>query len=186
MNFNREFKTRPNLAQYLNAAGAGEETWKLPYKFKYATRPPAAPFKPSRFESSDLMVRAQTTKPVLNPRLGLKPFEDLFAGIGRFNRADYNFDNGVSNTSSSPVDDREFDPEFVELYNYSPVIPPEKKVNNPMPTAYNPDPKGFLAAMGESKLRSLLDKPPSTDEQAKQKDESIDDLGGEEKDKKEA
>jgi hypothetical protein len=40
--------------------------------------------------------------------------------------------------------------------------------------------------MGESRLRSLLDKPPSTEEQAKQKDESFDSLGSEESDKKEA
>jgi hypothetical protein len=176
MTFNQEFRTRPNLAQYVVAAGAGEETWKLPFKFKYGGRPPEAPFKPSRFDSADLMNRAQTSKPTLNPRLGLKPFEDLFAGIGKFNRADYDFETGVSATSSSPVDDPEFSGEFAELYNFSPVIPPEKKISNPMPTAFNPDPKGFLAAMGEAKLKTLLDKPPSTEEQAAKREDSLEQL----------
>jgi hypothetical protein len=176
MKFN-DFRSRANPAQYLTAEGAGDNRWNLSHKFKYSSRPPNAPFKPSRFDTEDLLNRAQSKKPTLNPRLGLNPFEELFKGIGDFDRSSYNFETGVSDTSSSPVDDVRFDPEFAELYNFSPVIPPEKKASNPMPTAFNPDPKGYLAAMGESRLKGLLEKPPSTEDQAKKKAESIEDLG---------
>jgi hypothetical protein len=162
-----DLRNRPNLMQYLTTNGAGEQRWELTYRQKYASKPPGAPFKPGRFDSADLTVMAQSKKPVLNPRLGLKPSDDLFAGIEPFNRKKYNFQTGVSDTSSSPVDDVKFDPEYAKLYEYSPVIPPEKKISNPMPTAENPDPKGYLAAMGENKLKGLLDRPPSTEDQAK-------------------
>lgn len=164
-----DLRNRPNLNQYINAFAAGEERWKLSYQQKYGSKPPNAPFKPNRFDSADLANKIQSQKPVLNARLGLKANETLFAGIGDFDRSKYNFDTGVSDTTSSPVDDPKFDEEYVKLYEYSPVIPPEKKINNPMPTASNPDPRGFLAAMGEGKLKSLLDRPPSTEEQAKNK-----------------
>lgn len=164
----QDLRNRPNLNQYVNAFAAGEQRWKLSYQQKYGSKPPNAPFKPSRFDSADLANKIQSQKPVLNARLNLKG-QDLFAGIGEFNRSTYDFDTGVSDTVTSPVDDPKFDPEYAELYNFSPIIPPEKKINNPMPTASNPDPRGFLAAMGEGKLKSLLDRPPSTEEQAKNK-----------------
>ena len=171
-----DLRNRPNLMQYLRTTGAGEQRWGLSYRQKYSSKPPGSPFKPGRFDSADLTVMAQSKKPVLNPRLGLKKTDELFAGILPFNRASYNFNTGVSDTISSPVDDPKFDPEYVDLYQYSPVIPPEKKINNPMPTSTNPDPKGYLAAMGENKLKGLLDRPPSTEEQFKVKEKETKEL----------
>lgn len=162
---------RPNPSQYLGRGVKGaEKTRPLDFSEKYRAKPPSAPFRSDRFDALDLMSRVQNRKVSLNKRLGFFP-EPVFPELGRFNRAAYNFATGVSDTVESPVDQPGFDPEFPELYAFSPVVPPEKKINNPMPTATNPDPKGFLAMMGRARLESLLDSPPSTDEAAKQQEQ---------------
>lgn len=158
---------RPNLAQYLNRGIKGaEKSRPLDFKEKYRSRPPGAPFKNDRFTATDLIARIQSRKLSFNKRLGFYP-EQVFPELGRFDRSKYDFKTGSISTVENPSDQPGFDPEFLELYNYSPVVPPGKKVNNPMPTAENPDPKGFLAAMGESKLNALLNKPPSTEKELK-------------------
>lgn len=158
---------RPNPAQYLGKGVRGAERHRpLDYKEKYRTKPPNAPFRTDRFDSVDLISRVQNRKMTLNNRLGFYP-EPAFPELGRFNRARYDFKSGLPDTTERPAEQPGFDPEFLELYSYSPVVPPEKKISNPMPTADNPDPKGFLAAMGESRLKSLLNKPPSTEKELK-------------------
>ena len=158
---------RPNLAQYLHRGTKGAEKVRpLDYKEKYRSRPPGPPFKTDRFNATDLLSRIQNKKLSFNKRLGFYP-EQVFPELGRFDRARYNFKTGAIATVEHPSDQPGFDPEFLELYNYSPVVPPGKKINNPMPTADNPDPKGYLADMGESKLNSLLNKPPSTEKELK-------------------
>lgn len=156
---------RPNPAQYLHKGVKGaERTRPLDYKEKYRTRPPSIPFRNDRFSAGDLMSRLQSRKLAFNKRLGFYP-EQVFPELGRFNRVKYDFRTGQSATLEKPFDQPGFDPEFMELYQFSPVIPPEKKAKNPMPTAENPDPKGYLAGLGRGKLNSLLNKPPSTEQE---------------------
>lgn len=158
---------RPNPSQYLHRGIKGAERVRpLDFKEKYRSKPPGPPFKSDRFTATDLITKIQNRKLSFNKRLGFYP-EQVFPELGRFDRNKYDFKTGSILTVENPSDQPGFDPEFLELYNYSPVVPPGKKVNNPMPTADNPDPKGFLAAMGESKLNSLLNKPPSTEKELK-------------------
>lgn len=164
---------RANPAQYISLNLKGKESYRpLDYKEKYGKRFPAAPFKNDRFDTIDLINRVQSRKMTTNTRMAFYPNE-VFPELGRFNRGDYNFQEGESATKTKPYDQNGYDPKFMELYDYSPVVPPNKKVSNPMPTADNPDPKGFLAKMGEGKFKGLLDSPPSTEEQAQNKNKEI-------------
>lgn len=171
----REFD-RANPAQYINLSLKGKESYRpLNFREKYGARPPAAPFKNDRFDTIDLINRVQSRKMTNNTRLGFFPNE-VFPELGRFNRGDYDFQSGESATKSKPYAQRGYNPRFMELYDYSPVVPPGKKVSNPMPTAENPDPKGFLAKMGEGKFNSLLNGPPATEDQAISKEKELNKL----------
>lgn len=168
---------RANPAQYINLSLKGRESYRqLDFKEKYGKRPPNSPFKNDRFDTIDLIDRVQSRKISTNTRLGFYP-NQVFPELGRFNRGEYDFESGESATKSKPYAQRGYDPEFMQLYEYSPVVPPHKKVSNPMPTASQPDPKGFLAQMGEGRFKGLIDSPPATEEQAKNKEEQLNKLG---------
>ena len=111
------------------------------------------PWNPSRFGQQDLMRRAMTRKMTLNPELefvGNTPFfdgneevteaYDMF-GLGRFDRQEYDFDEGRAKTSQRPQDQPDFNPQWIEAYKLSPTVNPGKAAKNPMPRVRNPDPK---------------------------------------------
>jgi len=115
-----------------------------------------APWMPSRFDETDLLRRVQTRKLQLNPGLnfiGNTPEEyEVFANIGRFTRKEgYNFEEGRPNTTMRPEEQPGFSPIWVEAYRISPTVKPEKRASNPMPSANNPDPKGYMMAAAEQR-----------------------------------
>ena len=74
----------------------------------------------------------------------------LFIGLGRFTRhTDYNFNKGNPITKHKPQDNPDFKPVWVDAYKISPTIPPNKRAKNPMPTAANPDPHGYIMQMAQ-------------------------------------
>tara|TARA_R100001082_G_scaffold109010_2_gene85296 strand:+ start:221 stop:889 length:669 start_codon:yes stop_codon:yes gene_type:complete len=132
------------------------------------------PWNPSRFETIDLIKKAQSRKPTLNPDLkfiGTSPFFDsqpaeeivknkyeLFEGLGRFERPfDYDFREGRPLTKKRPEQQPDFNPEWVEAYHLSPTVNPEGISKNPMPRMKNPDPKGFLMAIAEGRAEAEKD-----------------------------
>lgn len=132
------------------------------------------PWNPSRFTSQDLTKRAMTRKPTLNPSLnfvGNAPFFDgntevtpeyeLFDGLGRFRRPDYDFNEGRALTSQRPQDQPDFNPQWVEAYNISPTVNPGKRAKNPMPRTRNPDPNGYLMALAEKRAENEVEDKPS-------------------------
>lgn len=119
----------------------------------------AAPWMPSRFEGNDIVRRIQTQKLKFNPGLnfvGDNPEEyEVFAGLGRFKRKeDYDFNVGRPNTHNQPQNQPGFNQFWVDAYNLSPTLNPEKRITNPMPRASNPDPRGFLMATAEKKAEN--------------------------------
>jgi hypothetical protein len=116
----------------------------------------AAPWMPSRFEQSDLLRRIQTRKLRLNPSLnfvGSTPEEyEVFANIGRFVRNEnYDFSEGRPLTSLRPEEQPGFSSVWVEAYQISPTVNPDKRVSNPMPRVTNPDPRGYMMAAAEKR-----------------------------------
>ena len=119
----------------------------------------AAPWMPSRFEQSDLLRRIQTRKLQLNPSLnfvGDSPEQyEVFANIGRFTRKDnYDFEEGRPKTPLRPEEQPGFSNVWVEAYKLSPTLNPEKRSSNPMPRVRNPDPRGFLMAAAEQRVKN--------------------------------
>jgi hypothetical protein len=125
------------------------------------------PWNPSRFNETDLLKRAMTRKVTLNPDLnfvGNAPFFDdnkevtsqyeLFEGLGRFHRPDYDFEEGRPNTTQRPQDQPDFNPRWVEAYKLSPTLKPDAMAKNPMPRMRNPDPNGYLMAKAESQAKN--------------------------------
>lgn len=115
-----------------------------------------APWMPSRFDETDLLRRVQTRKLQLNPSLnfiGDTPEEyEVFANIGRFTRKDnYDFVEGRPLTPLRPEDQPGFSPVWVQAYQISPTVKPEKRASNPMPRVDNPDPKGYMMAAAEQR-----------------------------------
>ena len=108
------------------------------------------PWDPGRFNTTDILNRAQARKRSLNAHLGYvdpdEPLDtQLFIGLGRFVRHnDYDFNKGNPITDHKPQDNPDFNPVWVEAYKISPTIPPNKRAKSPMPTAANPDPHGIL------------------------------------------
>ena len=132
------------------------------------------PWNPSRFTSEDLVKRAMTRKTTLNPNLNFvdnSPFFDgnqevtpeyeLFDGLGRFKRQDYDFEEGRALTSQRPQEQPDFNPQWVEAYKLSPTLNPGKTAKNPMPRTRNPDPNGYLMAMAEKRAENEVEDKPS-------------------------
>jgi hypothetical protein len=117
------------------------------------------PFNVNRFGPKELTNKLVTKKLALNPRLnftGNQPEEfELFAGLGRFNRSeDYSFDTGMPNNPRNFTRDPEFNEFWVDAYRLSPTIKPSDKIKDPMPSAKNPDPRGYIMAQAEGKAEA--------------------------------
>ena len=122
----------------------------------------ASPWMPSRFEGNDLVRKLQTRKLKLNPGLnfvGEQPEEyEVFAGLGRFKRKeDYDFENGRPNTNLRPENQPGYTPLWKEAYELSPTLKPSSRISNPMPRATNPDPRGYLMSMAESRAENEME-----------------------------
>jgi hypothetical protein len=157
------------------------------------------PWNPSRFDQVDLVKRAMTRKVTLNPDLnfvGNAPFFDnnqevtpeyeLFAGLGRFKRLDYDFEEGRPKTFQRPQDQPDFNPQWVEAYKLSPTLNPEDRARNPMPRLRNPDPNGYLMTTAESRAKNEIEDNKSVadllteDTSASKKEKEKEDREGEE------
>lgn len=122
----------------------------------------AAPWMPSRFESTDLLRKIQTRKLKLNPSLnfvGETPEEyEVFANIGRFVRKEsYDFNNGRPLTRLRPEEQPGYSDIWMQAYNLSPTLEPDDRVENPMPRMANPDPKGYIMASAEQRAKNELE-----------------------------
>lgn len=138
------------------------------FRDKYATEHGGSPWVPSRYTFEDLTKAVQNRKITHNPRLNYvpnSPFWDennelppekyeMFEGLGRFKREDYNFDEGRALTRVRPEDQPDFDPSWVEAYKLSPTVRPDKRAKNPMPRTRNPDPNGFIMQMAENRAEN--------------------------------
>jgi hypothetical protein len=138
------------------------------FRNKYDTETGGSPWVPSRYTSEDLLKAVQNRKVTLNPRLNFvpnSPFWDtenqlppedyeMFAGLGRFKRSDYDFENGRALTKARPQEQPDFKNEWVEAYKLSPTVNPGKRAKNPMPRMANPDPNGFIMSMAENRAEN--------------------------------
>jgi len=117
------------------------------------------PGNPSRFNQSDLLRKMMTRKLSLNPGLNFvgdtaEEYE-VFAGLPNFNRVqEYDFQNGRALTPQRPEEQPGYNSLWIDSYRLSPTIPPDKKTKNPMPSAVNPDPNGFVMASAESRVNA--------------------------------
>lgn len=117
------------------------------------------PWNPSRFTQADLLRKMMTRKLSLNPRLnfvGDTPEQyEVFAGLPNFNRvSQYDFVNGRPLTPQRPEEQPGYNPLWPDSYRLSPTIPPDKKIENPMPRASDPDPRGFLMASAVKRVKN--------------------------------
>lgn len=138
------------------------------FRNTYDTEHAGSPWVPSRYTADDLTKSIQNRKLTLNPKLNAvpnSPFWDtanqlpmeqyeMFQGLGRFNRTDYDFDEGRALTKVRPQQQPDFNPQWVEAYQLSPTIRPDKRAKNPMPRAKNPDPNGFIMSMAENRVEN--------------------------------
>lgn len=150
---------RLNLGRYITSPF--ETKVKLNFHQLFAAKPEGgdAPWVPSRLSSGDLLNKLQTRKLKLNPNLNFVGEDSveyqMFAGLGHFNRErDYDFQSGRPRTERNPRQQPDFTDFWVEAYNLSPTLNPDKKAKNPMPRAANPDPKGFIMAQAESRVEN--------------------------------
>jgi hypothetical protein len=141
------------------------------FRDKYATEPGGSPWVPSRYTFEDLTKAVQNRKVIHNPRLNYvpnSPFWDennelpeqgyeMFQGLGRFKRSDYNFDEGRALTRVRPENQPDFNPEWMEAYKLSPTVRPDKRAKNPMPRTKNPDPNGFIMQLAESRAENEME-----------------------------
>jgi hypothetical protein len=141
------------------------------FRNKYDTETGGSPWVPSRYTSEDLLKAVQNRKVTLNPRLNFvpnSPFWDtenqlppedyeMFAGLGRFKRSDYDFENGRALTKARPQEQPDFKDEWVEAYKLSPTVNPGKRAKNPMPRMANPDPNGFIMSMAENRAENEIE-----------------------------
>lgn len=147
----------------------GQVTKRLDFNELFRAKPDNGgyPWNPSRFTEEDLTKRMMTRKQTLNPTLnfiGNSPFFDdnkevtpgyeMFEGLGRFNRLDYNFEEGRPNTEQRPQQQPDFNPQWVEAYSVSPTLNPSKRSKNPMPRIKNPDPNGYLMSVAEKRVEN--------------------------------
>jgi hypothetical protein len=121
----------------------------------------AAPWTPNRFDSNDLRKRISTRKLQLNPGLqqvtGQEERIEVFSGLGSFDRDKYDFLNGRPLTNQRPEIQPGFNKMWMEFYNLSPTVKPPDRISNPMPRAKNPDPKGYIMARMESKVKNEME-----------------------------
>lgn len=141
------------------------------FRNKYDTETGGSPWVPSRYTSEDLLKAVQNRKVTLNPRLNFvpnSPFWDtenelppedyeMFAGLGRFKRSDYDFENGRPLTKARPQQQPDFKDEWVEAYKLSPTVNPGKRAKNPMPRMANWDPNGFIMSMAENRAKNEVE-----------------------------
>ena len=141
------------------------------FRDKYATEHGGSPWVPSRYTFEDLTKAVQNRKVIHNPRLNYvpnSPFWDennelpeqgyeMFQGLGRFKRADYNFDEGRALTRVGPEDQPDFNPSWMEAYKLSPTVRPDKRAKNPMPRTRNPDPNGLIMQLAESRAENEME-----------------------------
>lgn len=153
---------RLNLGRYITSPF--ETKVKLNFHQLFAAKPEVgdAPWVPSRLSSGDLLNKLQTRKLKLNPNLNFVGNDSveyqMFAGLGHFNRErDYDFQTGRPRTERNPRQQPDFTDFWVEAYNLSPTLNPDKKAKNPMPRAANPDPKGFIMAQAESRVENEVE-----------------------------
>jgi len=124
------------------------------------------PWDPARFNSPDILNYAQSRKRTFNAHLGMVDPEapldhQLFIGLGRFTRDDYDFQGGRPQTDHDPKKNPDFNPVWVQAYKISPTIPPGKRAKNRMPTAANPDPNGYIMQLAESQANNDVQGEPS-------------------------
>lgn len=149
------------------------------------------PWSPSRFDSEKLLTYAESKKRNLNRDLNYvdpnNPFDfELFEGLGRFRKEEeYDFQLGEPLTKNKPQQQLNFNPTWMELYRLSPTIKPDERAKNPMPSAANPDPNGYLMAtvqnqvnqedLGDTSISSLVSKSssPPTKKEEQQGEEEI-------------
>lgn len=122
----------------------------------------AAPWMPSRFETTDLLRRIQTRKLKLNPSLNFvgdtREEYEVFANIGRFTRKEgYDFTVGRPLTKLRPQEQPDYSPTWMDAYNLSPTLKPDDRVSNPMPRLSNPDPNGYIMAAAENRAKNELE-----------------------------
>jgi len=138
------------------------------FRDNYATENGGSPWAPSRYTFEDLTKAIQNRKVIHNPRLNYvsnSPFWDdknelpqegyeMFQGLGRFKRTDYNFDEGRALTRVRPEEQPDFNPDWMEAYKLSPTVRPDKRAKNPMPRTRNPDPNGFIMQLAENRAEN--------------------------------
>ena len=63
-------------------------------------------------------------------------------------------------TSQRPEEQPDFNPTWIQAFQFSPTMNPEKKPQNPNPTYANPDPNGFIEqmAMGSAEATNSDDR----------------------------
>lgn len=141
------------------------------FRNQYDTDTGGSPWAPSRFTSDDILKSIQNRKVKLNPRLNFvpnSPFWDtdnklpasqyeMFEGLGRFSRENYDFENGRALTKVRPQDQPDFNEQWVEAYKLSPTINPGKRAKNPMPRMKNPDPNGFIMSTAEQQAENEVE-----------------------------
>lgn len=141
------------------------------FRDKYATEHGGSPWVPSRYTFEDLTKAVQNRKVINNPRLNYvpnSPFWDakneldpkqyeMFEGLGRFNRSDYDFDEGRALTKVRPQQQPDFSEDWVNAYNLSPTVKPDKRAKNPMPRMRNPDPNGFIMQMAQNRAENEVE-----------------------------
>jgi len=141
------------------------------FRNKYDTEHGGSPWIPSRYTEEDLTKAVQNRKVINNPRLNYvpnSPFWDtknelpesqyeMFEGLGRFSRNDYDFNEGRALTKVRPQDQPDFNPNWVEAYKLSPTVNPGKRAKNPMPRTKNPDPNGFIMSIAEKQAENEIE-----------------------------
>jgi len=125
------------------------------------------PWDPGRFNTTDILNRVQSRKRTLNAHLGFvdphEPLEaQLFVGLGRFTRhTDYDFQNGQPITEHKPQNNPDYNPVWLQAYKISPTIPPGKRAKDPMPSAANPDPHGYIMQQAQQQAENTVDPQPT-------------------------
>lgn len=122
------------------------------------------PFNLNRFGPRELTNKLVTRKLKYNPRLnfvGDSPEEfELFAGLGRFDTERqelFDFELGRPRTKMNFTSSPDFKQEWVEAYQLSPTLNPEKRVKNMIPRLRNPDPRGYIMAQAEARVEAEAD-----------------------------
>ena len=169
---------RLDLGRYLTNPfnRQGQIPRKLNFNDLFRAKPEtgAAPWNNSRFTETDLINRLMSRKETLNPTLNFvsnSPFFDdnekvtpsyeMFDGLGRFDRPSYDFTEGRPLTKQRPQEQPDYDPKWIEAYNLSPTLRPEKAAKNPMPRLKNPDPNGILMKKAQGEVKSEVENTPS-------------------------